>query len=182
MLLAASLTNAAAEEILRWEPRTVEWDAIGTAPGGRGVEIVFFPSFCDARRNRHVEVQETRTSVKITLGEEFAVYPPGRGIRSCPAPHETLITVSLARRLAGRRVYGRAQTHFPLYRRSNAVVPLLTGFAPQDAKHALSLERLSGVAVRGGGRHGGLRRVVGQTPLAGQRLAVGGVVRLRIGG
>lgn len=145
-------------------------------PAERSLEVVFHTGGCGSRNN-HSTLQETKTTISVSLLREV---PTGELI--CPDIYVIgRIRVELAAPLAGRvivgppasvpfggggplwAVTGQAETSVGLA----PLAPRLVGFAPVDAKDALKLLGLKATIdlVR---RGRGLSRVVGQSPAPGR--------------
>jgi hypothetical protein len=189
IVLAPALATgiAGAETVTRplitWRAYAPRWEALSVAPGERAVVLGVTENSCGSRHLR-IEVHESRYTVRFAVRAEAAVYG-GPGVISCPGPHERAHALALRSRLGGRAILGaRPDGYFTvqgIMRGGKDVwgntVPRLIGFAPLDARQALSALSLHAHIRSGRGR--GLARVVSQYPRAGTFLAVDGLVRLR---
>jgi hypothetical protein len=169
-----------------WELGAVQWDASEVTPGERSLVVGYLSDSC-GERNAHASVQETRTSLTVTVLREIAVY---EGVISCPAPRLQFLPVTLQSPLGGRLVLGRSPETLDDPRavfgtEGNASetvrVPRVVGFAPVDAEYALAFEYLSGRFLTAqSGKRRGLSHVIAQEPAAGRVVGKGTVIRLLV--
>jgi hypothetical protein len=185
--LAASYRASVADS--GWEVTVDhEWGVVSVGPHGRSLEAVFSNGGCGSR-NDHASVQETKTTVSVTLLREV----PTGGELVCPEIEVIArMRVQLAATLAGRLILGLPAWNSsagPLLRSvigqadtSAGLMPLaprLIGFAPADAEGALKLLGLrASIRVVHGGH--GLARVARQSPSPGVVAPLGEPVRLRV--
>jgi hypothetical protein len=129
----------------------------------------------------HTTLRETRLTVVVEIEEERR-----SGICITLAEvvrREVHLAEPLAGRAVRRRAGGTAVGDGCLIPGSTpcGVVPRLIGFAPQDAKYALSHTSLR---LRTRSQRGtvGLRRVVAQDPAPGRKDPPNGLIRVAVGG
>jgi hypothetical protein len=151
----------------------VEWDAYAVGPREASLELVVQHGVCGTLQTA---VAEGRDSVTVDIDEV-----QGSGACAAVAAIGPLY-VRLAHPLAGRTIQGPSRQRLPILTPSRLdSVPRLIGFAPQDAAQALSLVSLEEQTKVVHGTSG-LRRVVVQYPVPGQRTPKSGIVRITIAG
>jgi hypothetical protein len=187
ILLVTTLPSATPARVtsvspIEWRPGTTEWDPVALGQHGFSLELAYREG-CFSR-NYHAKLRETRFTITVAIRVEHAVFPPGTGVVSCPAPKQVSLVLRLAHSLAGRLIAGPSEAKEPRsafgyrgFQSEPVEVPSLIGFAPKDASLALDFGYLRG-QVRRTNASSGLPRVVAQKPSAGQVVARESVVRL----